>query len=94
MLIMSVDRMLRKIFRFLREEVTGGWRKAHNAETRDFYRLQNVICVCVVKSRRLSWTGLVAYVEYKRNMYRVLLTKAEGQSPVGITVLVCMRNNK
>ena len=44
---MFVDRMLWKIFRFEREEVTGGWRKANVAEVCDFHCVQNVICACV-----------------------------------------------
>jgi len=44
---MFVDWMLWKIFRSESEEVTGGRRKARNAEIHDFHCLQNVIYVCV-----------------------------------------------
>ena len=44
-LIMFVDRVLWKIFRSEREEVTGGRRKVHIAELCGFHRVQNVVCV-------------------------------------------------
>lgn len=41
-----MNSMLWKMIRPEGEEVTGRWRKAHNAELCDFHCLQNVICVC------------------------------------------------
>jgi hypothetical protein len=37
------NRVLRRIFRTKRDEVTGGWRKLHNEELRDLYSSQNMI---------------------------------------------------
>ena len=51
-------RVLRRIFRPKRDEVTGEWRKLHNEELSDLYSLPNI--VRVVKSRRMRWAGLVA----------------------------------
>ena len=45
------NRVLRRVFRPKREEVTGEWRKLHNEELRDLYSLPNI--VRVVKSRRM-----------------------------------------
>jgi len=45
------NRVLRRVFRPRRDEVTGEWRKLHNEELRDLYSLPNI--VRVVKSRRM-----------------------------------------
>ena len=44
------NRVLRRIFRFKRDEVTGEWRKLHNEEPNDLYA--SPIIVRVTKSRR------------------------------------------
>ena len=49
---------LRRVFGPKRDEVTGEWRKLHNAELSDLYSLPNI--VRVVKSRRMRWAGHVA----------------------------------
>jgi hypothetical protein len=52
------NRVLRKIFRPKRDEVTGGWRKLHNEELHNFYSSPNIIRM--IKSRRMRWSGKVA----------------------------------
>jgi hypothetical protein len=42
---MFVGRMLWKVFMYEREEVTGGWRKAHIVELCDFCCVRNVTCL-------------------------------------------------
>jgi hypothetical protein len=37
------NRLLKGIFRPSRDGVTGGWRKLHNEELRDFYSAPNII---------------------------------------------------
>jgi hypothetical protein len=44
------NRVLRRIFGTKRDEVTGEWRKLHNAEFNDLYTSPNI--VRVIKSRR------------------------------------------
>jgi len=44
------NRVLRRVFRPKRDEVTGEWRKLHNEELSDLYYLPNI--VRVVKSRK------------------------------------------
>jgi hypothetical protein len=44
-------RVLRRIFRRKRDEVTGSWRKVHNEELHNFYSSPNIIRV--IKSRRM-----------------------------------------
>jgi len=54
------NRVLRRVFRPKRDEVTREWRKLHNEELRYLYSLPNI--VRVVKSRRMRWAGHVAYM--------------------------------
>jgi hypothetical protein len=48
------NRMLRRIFGPLKDELTGEWRKLHNEELNDLYSTPNI--VRVIKSRmRWAW---------------------------------------
>jgi hypothetical protein len=51
-------RVLRRIFGSKRDEVTGGWRKLHNAELHNLNSSPSIIRM--IKSRRIIWTGQVA----------------------------------
>jgi hypothetical protein len=53
------NRELRRIFRPKREEVTGGWRKLHNEELRDFYSLPSIIKI--IKSNLLSSINVILF---------------------------------
>jgi hypothetical protein len=66
------DRILRRILRPKRDEVTGEWRKNHNEELHILYS-SNIIRQ--IKSRRTRWAGHVARMGEDRNVYRVLLGK-------------------
>jgi hypothetical protein len=55
------NRVRRKIFRPKRDEVTGEWRRLHNKELNDLYSSPDIIQV--IKSRRMRWAGLVAYMQ-------------------------------
>jgi hypothetical protein len=57
-LMMSENRLQRKIFGARREEVIKEWRKIHNEELYGLYSLPNI--VRVFKSRRMRWAGHVA----------------------------------
>jgi len=72
--------VLRRIFGPRRDEVTGKWR-LHNEELNDLYTLPNI--VRVIKSRRMRWAGHVARMGEGRGVYRVLVGKPEGKSPMG-----------
>jgi hypothetical protein len=75
------DRVLRRIFGPKRDVVTGEWRKLHNGELRDLYSSPSIITI--IKSRRMRWTVYLARVGEKRNVYRLLVEKPEGKTPLG-----------
>ena len=70
------NKVHRKIFGAKKDEITGEWRKLHNAEVHALYS-PNIIRT--LKSRRLRWAGHVARMEQSRNAYRVLVGKPEGE---------------
>ena len=61
--------------------MAGEWRKLHNEELNDLYSSPNN--VLVIKSRNLRWAGHVARMWERRGVYRVLVGKPEGKSPLG-----------
>jgi hypothetical protein len=73
--------VLRRIFGPKRDGVTGGWRKLHNEELHNLYSTPSIIKI--IKSRRMRWTGHVARMGEKRNVYRLLVGKPEGKRPLG-----------
>jgi hypothetical protein len=75
------NRVLRRIFRPKRAEVTGGWRKLHNEELRDWYSFPGIIRM--IRAINMRWAGHVARMGGKRNAYRLLVGKAEGRRPLG-----------
>ncbi|KAJ4450642.1 hypothetical protein ANN_02071 [Periplaneta americana] len=75
------NKVLRKIFAAKRDEVTGEWRKLHNAELHALYSSPDVIRT--IKSRHLRWAGHVAHMGESRNAYRVLVGRPEGKRPLG-----------
>ncbi|KAJ4445755.1 hypothetical protein ANN_12440 [Periplaneta americana] len=75
------NKVLRKIFGAKRDEVTGEWRKLHNAELHALYSSPDIIRN--IKSRRLTWAGHVARMGESRNAYRVLVGRPEGKRPSG-----------
>jgi len=75
------NRMLRRIFGYKRDEVTGECRTLHNEELNDLYCSPNIILV--ITSRRMRWAGHVVRMGEKRGLYRVLVGKTEGKRPLG-----------
>jgi hypothetical protein len=75
------NKVLRRIFRSRRDEVTGGWRKLHNEELRDSYFSPSIIRT--IKARRMRWAGRVARMAEKREAYRLLAGRPKGKRPLG-----------
>jgi hypothetical protein len=75
------NRVLRRVFGPMREEVIGEWRKLHNEELNDLYSLPNI--VRVVKSRRMRWATHVARMGEGTVVHRVLVGKLERKRPLG-----------
>ncbi|KAJ4435669.1 hypothetical protein ANN_18285 [Periplaneta americana] len=75
------NKVLRKIFGAKRDEVTGEWRKLHNAELHAIYSSPDIIRN--IKFRRLRWAGLVARMGESRNAYRVLVGRPAVKRPLG-----------
>ena len=78
---MFENRVLRRIFGPKRDGVTGERRKQHNEELNDLYCSPNI--VWAIKSRGKRWAGHVARMGERRDVYRVLVGKPEGKSPLG-----------
>jgi hypothetical protein len=73
------NRVLRRIVEPTRQGVVGGWRRLDNEELHNLYTSPNIIWV--IKSRRMSWVGHVAYVGKIRNAYNILVGKSKGEGP-------------
>jgi hypothetical protein len=74
------NRVLR-IFVLKKGDVRGGWRKLHNEKLHNLYSSPGTIRM--IKSRRMRWAGHVARMGEKRNAYRILVGKPEGNRPLG-----------
>jgi len=74
-------RVLRRIFGPKRDEVTGEWRKLYNEELYCLY--YSPIIFRAIKSRRMRWVGHVAGNGERRGVYRILVGKPKGKSPLG-----------
>jgi hypothetical protein len=79
------NRVLRRIFGPKRNGVTGGFRNLHNEELYNFYFLPSIIRM--IKWGTVGWgraySTNCAEEEGKKNTYRVLVGKSEGNRPLG-----------
>jgi hypothetical protein len=64
------NRVPRRIFGPKRTEVIGGWRKLHSEELHNMYPSPSIIRR--IKSSKRRWA------RQKRNLYRILVRKPEG----------------
>jgi len=75
------NKVLRRIFRLKRDEVTRDWRRLHNEELNVLYSSPSIMQV--IKSKRMRWAGHVAHMGEEGGVYRVLVGKPEGRRPMG-----------
>jgi hypothetical protein len=75
----SENRVLRRIFGPIRDEVTGGWRKLHNEVLHSLYSSPSIIRII----SRLRWARHIAGMGEKRKAYRILARKPEEMRPLG-----------
>jgi hypothetical protein len=73
--------VLRRIFGLKIDEVMGGLRKLHNEELHNLYSLP--VIIRMIMSRRVRWTGHVARMGEKRNIYSILVGKPEARRQLG-----------
>ena len=78
---MFENMVLRRIFGPRSDEVTGERRKLHNEELKALYSSPNIFRV--TKSRRMRWTGHVARMGARRDVFSVFVGKPEGKRPLG-----------
>jgi hypothetical protein len=86
------NRVLRRFFGPMRDEVTGEWRKLHNEELHDVYSSPSIIRI--IKARRMRWAGHVARMGKKRNTFKLLVGKSKGRRPLGKPRRRWFDNNK
>jgi hypothetical protein len=60
------NRVLRRIFVPMRDEVTGEWRKLHNEKLNDLYSTPYI--GRVIKSSRMRWAGNVTCMGERRGV--------------------------
>jgi len=75
------NRVLRRIFGFKREELTGEWRKLHKEELNDFYSSPNIVPVII--SRRIRWEEYVACMGEREEEYKGFWRKPERKRTLG-----------
>jgi hypothetical protein len=75
------NRVLGRIFRRKREQVTRGKRKLHNEELHNLYSSPYI--ARTIKSRRMRWVWHVWCMRHIRNEHKVLVGKPEGERPLG-----------
>jgi hypothetical protein len=75
------NRVLRRILRPKRDEVTGDWRRLQNKELYVLKFSSNIIRV--IKLRRLRWAEHVARLGERKVAYRALVGKPEGRRQLG-----------
>jgi hypothetical protein len=75
------NRVVRRIYGPKRVEVTGEWTKWHNEELHNLYSSPEIIMQ--IKSMQMRGAGHVARMADERKVYKVLVGKPEGKTPLG-----------
>jgi len=61
--------------------LTWDWRKLQNVELNDLYSSPNIFRV--IKLKRMIWAVHVTRMDERRSVYRILVGKPEGKTPLG-----------
>jgi hypothetical protein len=75
------NRVLRRIFGPKSDKAIREWKKLNSEELNDLYSSPNIFRV--IKSRKIGWAEDVARMGERRGVYRVLVGKPKGKSPLG-----------
>jgi hypothetical protein len=75
------NRVLRRIFRSERDDVTEKWGKLHNEKLHNLYSSPEIFRQ--IRSRRIRWAGHVARTGEERKVCKVLLGNSKGERPLG-----------
>jgi hypothetical protein len=75
------SKVVRKVFRTKRDEVSGDRRRVHKVEFHDLYCSPDVIPVVTEKKKKMA--GHVSHIGENRGAYRVLVGKPEGKRALG-----------
>jgi hypothetical protein len=87
-LVSDIKKTRRRISEEKRNEMVGDWQKLHNKKLHNFHSSPNIIRVS--KSRRIRWTGHVAYL----GETRTFVGKPEGKRSLRIPRRKWEDNNK
>jgi hypothetical protein len=74
------NKVLRRIFWFMRDEVSGDWRKLHNEEINDLYSSPHYLGDQIEKN---EMGRHVVHMGERRGVCRVVVGKPEGKRPLG-----------
>jgi hypothetical protein len=74
------NRVLRRTFGPKRDGVVVDWRKMHNE---DFHYFVSSSCLISIMKSRIEWAKHISHMGKKRNAYRILMGKPEGNRLLG-----------
>jgi hypothetical protein len=69
------NRVPRRIYGPKKHKVRGGWRKLHNEELHNLYSSPSIILMIKLM---MKWARHVVRIGKKKNLYRILMGKPEG----------------
>jgi hypothetical protein len=73
--------VIKRMFGYKRDKITGGWKKIPNEKLHNLYLLQIIIIIIIrmIKSRRERWAKHVPGRGKVRNEYNILIENPESE---------------